>query len=182
MNRTLPKLTKLTKIFETELDTTQESNRAGNRANVASDSLLVTCTESERGIVNSVLRSSGRSLDVPMVSLEDGKNLQLEAFEICIRVGAEDLACAIIPTLRCELPVYLVHRAGEKGLIRVLKTLIDCQVPLKASHCLLTIPMKLLPIARRTDCSLRLFSHSKCVTSNDLLRWACISGRRELVR
>jgi hypothetical protein len=42
--------------------------------------------------------------------------------------------------------------------------------------------MKLLPIARRTDCSLRLFSNSKCVTSNDLLRWACISGRRELVR
>jgi len=182
MKQTLPKLSKLAKVLETELNTTQDSSRAQGRPKVTSDYLLATCSERERGIVNTALRSSGREPGVPLVSLEEGTNLQLQAFEICIRVGAEDLACALVRTLHCEVPVYLVHRAGEQGLLRVLRTLLDCQVPLKAFRCLVTIPMRMLPTARRKDSSLRLFSNSKCVTSNDLLRWACLTGQRELVR
>jgi len=183
MKRSDTKLHRLKEVAEVELNTTQDSKVlpvSPSAPSTLTTSRLASFPEAERELVSTALRVCKISVGLSFQP-EEERGLLLQAFEICIRNGDETLACALVPGLHCEVPVYLVHRAGEQGLVRVLKTLLDCQVPLKAPRCLVNIPVKMLPAARRKDSSLRLFSNSKRVTSNDLLRWACLTGKKELV-
>lgn len=177
------KLHRLKEVAETELNTTQESKVlpvSPTAPSALTTSRLASFPEAQRELVSTALRACETALGLSFQAEED-KTLLLQAIEICIRNRDEALACALIPGLHCEMPVYLVHRAGELGLVRVLRALLECQVPLKACRCLVNIPMKLLPAWRRKEGRLRLFSNSRYVTSNDLLRWACLTGKREVV-
>jgi len=93
----------------------------------------------------------------------------------------ENVACHIIE--KCtKLPLYIVHRAGEKGHLRFLKAVSDFKIHLCPSSVLAAAADRWMRLIRKPCHILRFCSSSDFLPAEDVLRWSFIEGGEPRVR
>lgn len=112
--------------------------------------------------------------------------LLFSALESCISCDLEEIASHIVETIGSDVPfpVYLVHRAGERGMLRFLKCICDYKVALHGLQALRKAVWRLkLHIKRPANGrSQRFQSNCDYLTAEDVLTWAVIAGGETKVR
>ena len=79
--------------------------------------------------------------------------LALECIQHCVLTQQEDLACGCLELFTQELPLHLVHRAGEHGMFRFLMMLHRLQVAIKSNRVIASIPSFIQRRFRRSSSS-----------------------------
>ena len=112
--------------------------------------------------------------------------LLCSALESCISCDLEEIATHIVEKIRgCQsFPIYLVHRAGEGGMLRFIKCICDYKVAIHGLQALQRAVWRLKWHIKRTanGHSQRFQSYCDYLTAEDVLTWAVIAGGEAKVR
>ena len=140
------------------------------------DSELRSLSEGEKQLVKGVLGTQSNMTFVEAEQEEKTASVP-QALSICIQRGAEDLAIRLLGQLVDPFPLHLVHRAGERGLFRLLRALYDTNTPVSSAR--VVTRMRLLSRRyQRSDSNhwrAAIPAESSFITTGELLHWACLS-------
>lgn len=146
------------------------------------DSELRTFNESEKQLVRAVL---GTQTNVTFVETEQEEKTGSvpQALGICIQRGAEDLAIRLLSQLADPFPLHLVHRAGEGGLFRLLRTLYDTHTPISSARVVTRLRLLSRRYQRNSNHWQAAMPVDTCyMTPGELLHWACLSHNEVYIR
>ena len=108
----------------------------------------------------------------------DLQELALTCLKTCILAGQEDLACGCVELFKHELPLYLMHRAGEQAMLRFLYSLYRLKVPICTNSVITAIPV-LIPIVLKHETNYqstpRFPAKQRFLTQQEVFRWAAIA-------
>lgn len=112
--------------------------------------------------------------------------LLITALEVCIAYQLEEIAVHIVEVVREGelLPLYVVHRAGEQGMMRLLKGISDLKVKICCPHALqrAIFRLKLLTKGLVKGTSHRFQTSSDYLSPEDVLTWAILTGAEAKAR
>ena len=104
----------------------------------------------------------------------------LECLKACILDEREDVACGCIQSFRGEFPLYLVHRAGEKGMMGFLYALYLLKVAVRPNRVIASMSARVNRVLNRSPQP--HFQPFPCqaafLTEADLVHWTVLSGDR----
>jgi len=105
----------------------------------------------------------------------DRDKVREEAVRVCVDYDLENVACHIIE--KCtKLPLYIVHRAGEKGHLRFLKAVSDFKIHLCPSSVLAAAADRWMRLIRKPCHILRFCSSSDFLPAEDVHEMTIIFG------
>ena len=106
--------------------------------------------------------------------------VQVAALQVCIVYELEEIAMRVVESVGAEelLPLWIVHRAGEKGMMRFLKCVSDFNVKICCPQAMQRAVFKL---KRNTKGVVKGVSHrfqtnSDSLAPEDVLTWAILTG------
>lgn len=102
-----------------------------------------------------------------------------EALKACIQSRVETLAVDLLPCYQGSVPLSLIHRAGEKGMIRLLSHIAQRRIPLKPNRFLGSLTWRVRRVLRQHlgPKKLRFDSLGTELRPYEVLKWACLAYR-----
>ena len=99
-----------------------------------------------------------------------------EALKVCILNKAETLAIDFLPFYTGHIPLSLIHRSGENGLIRLLTVISTLRLPLKPNRFLSGLTWRTRKIVKGHigPKRLRFASFGTELSAREVLTWACL--------
>jgi len=111
----------------------------------------------------------------------DRDKVREEAVRVCVDYDLENVACHLVETSP-KLPLYLIHRAGEKGQLRLLKAISDFKVEICPSRVIASVAHRFLRHLHKPRINIRFKCKNAYLLPEDVLRWAYVSGGETQVR
>ena len=104
--------------------------------------------------------------------------------EAAIGGWCEDLACDILEMLKADLPLHIVHRAGERGFVRFLKCVVKYNIPVKPNGVIAKMHFTVQRLlGRKQESKFQRFpAKQRLLTEEEVLRWAALINREEGVK
>ena len=113
-------------------------------------------------------------------TLDEGKVAQ-EAVGICVLYDLENVACYLVR--KCtKLPLWVIHRAGERGMLQLLKAISDFKVSVCPSRVLYSVVCRFKQLVHKPSQATRFNSSLEYLLAEDVLKWSILSGGERKVR
>lgn len=106
------------------------------------------------------------------------------ALHFSIALDCEDVACNVVQEVTEALPRYLVYRAGEKGMLKLLKCFVDYRTKVRSDKGVITALYKFKSIVNRKRAvrTQHFELGGTYVRAEDVLGWASLYGGEAKVR
>lgn len=113
----------------------------------------------------------------------DSERVAVDCVQCCVLEDREELACGCVKSVvNRELPLYLVHRAGEQGMLRFLYSLYSLRTPIRPNRVIASISSRIRSRLKRPQIlQFQPFSTKSRLTETDLIHWAALAGDREAI-
>ena len=115
---------------------------------------------------------------------EDSRSVNEEALGICLQVGLEDFCIGLVTNSLFDVPLWVVHRAGEHGFVQFLTYVWLKRVSVRTNTVIARMPWKVQRILRRKNRNKwpRFQANKPFLDFCDVLKWACLTQTEHKIR
>ena len=105
-----------------------------------------------------------------------------EAIETCVNAGDEHRGMDLLQQFDGVLPLHVVHRAGERGMLSLLRGMYARQTAVSSGKTVSKAKTVLLSLIHKRAKPAKREQTRDRITTEELLKWACVTQHRDTVR